>query len=735
MKISQLLLFLALLGYCFTDECGDQFQQLIQTQCLNINDSCSFYDFAQKCVSTFDCSNGNDENRNSNACDNILPSNFPQKKCQMNSQFCEPVDTVCSDFNTGFGGVSFDPLKDRSYCDQFKATTIGKKCLVSNSGSCDEFFGSCNGLNSVQCNGNLISYTRECQWIDSTCTPVKRNCDNALLNVNEEECHALESTDRDKKCIYKNGVCFAEFISCQDQSHSDCERKNPLIENGNDYDLTKNCTYVTSNSGTGSCVEKKQLCSLYEGKDSTVCPNLEVTDKTKKRCVYDPTGTSRICKEEYLTCELYNDFQTSKARKGCESISLADSSKKCIYINEIDKCMQTDIFSTCEEYKGIDKYICESIITPTNHSKCYLEKDRTCKERMFNCTEVHNEEDCLYYAKPVDSRKKCVYSSGKCYEEYQRCEDYSPLDETVSSCSSIKMHNGKKCYTDSTGLCRTKNKTCEDANNDEDECNLIAQSGVSNPDKKVCQYDTSNNECQENYKYCSDYRGNNVNNKCTNIKPYDDSGNNIDRAFECQYTNEVGCEKISKTCGAADGDPDLCSLISPNIKDNNVKYCFYDSNSDECIEQYKYCENITSTGTTCTENIPQNYLTEHCKVSTDNKCISKKTCEEFNGNNYYQYLCENIPNCTYSSNGACEKNTTTEACNDVEFFILSDQNEEICQKIETNNPNTKCVLKEDKRMCEEIVIKPTPSNTTQENSSGFLSKGIQYLIVLLCLFV
>ena len=355
MKISQLLLFLALLGYCFTDECGDQFQQLIQTQCLNINDSCSFYDFAQKCVSTFDCSNGNDENRNSNACDNILPSNFPQKKCQMNSQFCEPVDTVCSDFNTGFGGVSFDPLKDRSYCDQFKATTIGKKCLVSNSGSCDEFFGSCNGLNSVQCNGNLISYTRECQWIDSTCTPVKRNCDNALLNVNEEECHALESTDRDKKCIYKNGVCFAEFISCQDQSHSDCERKNPLIENGNDYDLTKNCTYVTSNSGTGSCVEKKQLCSLYEGKDSTVCPNLEVTDKTKKRCVYDPTGTSRICKEEYLTCELYNDFQTSKARKGCESISLADSSKKCIYINEIDKCMQTDIFSTCEEYKGIDK--------------------------------------------------------------------------------------------------------------------------------------------------------------------------------------------------------------------------------------------------------------------------------------------------------------------------------------------------------------------------------------------
>ena len=61
--------------------------------------------------------------------------------------------------------------------------------------------------------------------------------------------------------------------------------------------------------------------------------------------------------------------------------------------------------------------------------------------------------------------------------------------------------------------------------------------------------------------------------------------------------------------------------------------------------------------------------------------------------------------------------------------------EETCQKIETENPNTKCVIKEDKKGCEEIVIKPTPVNTTQENSSGFLAKGIQYLIIILCLFI
>jgi hypothetical protein len=297
------------------------------------------------------------------------------------------------------------------------------------------------------------------------------------------------------------------------------------------------------------------------------------------------------------------------------------------------------------------------------------------------------------------------------------------------------MHNGKQCYTDSiSGLCRTKNKTCRKAN-DEDECNLIAQSGVSDPDKKVCQY---NSGCEENYKYCSDYRKGNIT-ICEKINPYDDSGNKIDRAFKCTIEDsKVGCEKISKSCDDAGSDPILCSLISPNIRNNNIKYCaFIDY---DCKEQYKACENITQSlesdfTNVCNGNIPQNYSTSHCKVNSNgDKCISKNTCGEFGSTSYNstKRLCENIPNCTYSS-GSCKKTDPIETCEDVEFLILSDNNEETCQNIETNNPNTKCALKEDKSGCEEIVIKPTPNNTTQDNSSWFLTKGIQHLILLLCL--
>ena len=603
---------------------------------------------------------------------------------------------------------------------------------------CEEFFNSCNAATS--CNSNLIDYTNGCKLEGGTCGNAKRECDQTfpIYNVLEDECHELITSDSDKKCVYSEnngyGICQGIYTLCKFYTtDTSCDGQIPLIEKDSKYyyDLSKKCKYDSNETGPEKCKAEYVYCSAYTGDDKTVCPNLKVSDSTTKRCVYDPTSTTNICKEDYISCNIYNDMVTSKTRGVCESIILDDSNKKCIYINEIDKCMETELFSTCEGYKGIDKYICESIITPTNHSKCYLEKDRTCKERMFNCSEVITEEDCLYYAKPVDSRKKCVYSSGVCYEEYQRCEDYSPLDETVSGCTSIIMHNGKKCYLDSTGLCRTKNKTCNDAYYNEDECNLIAQSGVSDPDKKVCDYFSG--YCKENYKYCSDYRGNDDSNKCTDIKPYDDSGNNIDRAFKCIYTNGVGCEKISRDCNEADGDPILCSLISPNIKDNNIKYCFYDGTN--CKEQYKACENVTSTGTTCTDNVPQNYLTKHCKANDDNtKCISKTTCEEFSNTNCYSRLCNNIPNCEYSS-GVCQKKATPETCDNVEFYIPSDKNEETCQNIETDNPKTKCALKEDKTGCEEIIIKPTPVNTTQENSSGFLAKGIQYLIIILCLFI
>ena len=62
----------------------------------------------------------------------------------------------------------------------------------------------------------------------------------------------------------------------------------------------------------------------------------------------------------------------------------------------------------------------------------------------------------------------------------------------------------------------------------------MAITGVSDPDRRVCDYSESSSTCFENYKYCSDYRGNNRT-FCRNIKPYDELGNNIDIRYKCKY--------------------------------------------------------------------------------------------------------------------------------------------------------------------------------------------------------
>ena len=129
MKITKLLLFLALLGHCFSDECADEFQQLIKTQCESINSTCRFHEFKERCIATVDeCSKGNGD---SNFCEHIITSAFPQKKCKYHSNSsCLLEDSVCSDFNNGIAGITFDSLKNRSLCDGFKASDDKKNALL-----------------------------------------------------------------------------------------------------------------------------------------------------------------------------------------------------------------------------------------------------------------------------------------------------------------------------------------------------------------------------------------------------------------------------------------------------------------------------------------------------------------------------------------------------------------------------------------------------------------------------
>ena len=248
--------------------------------------------------------------------------------------------------------------------------------------------------------------------------------------------------------------------------------------------------------------------------------------------------------------------------------------------------------------------------------------------------------------------------------------------------------------------------------------------------------------CVENYKYCSDYRGGSSD-ICGKIKPYDESGNNLDKYFKCKIMNtNTGCEKVPKDCEDVGANPILCAEINPNIKDNRVKHCVFYGN--QCKTYFKNCENVVNLSgdrTKCTGNIIENYITNECKDDdTDSdKCVRKKDCSEFSFTSYDE-LCKSInPICKYNYiNDECY--TSSLSCEDIKFYPGSPGSEELCNSIDIEEPYKICSLKEDKSGCEKKyreTFYPTVGPIEQEetntpSSSGFI-KGINLIIILLCL--
>ena len=277
----------------------------------------------------------------------------------------------------------------------------------------------------------------------------------------------------------------------------------------------------------------------------------------------------------------------------------------------------------------------------------------------------------------------------------------------------------KKCEWESisgtTGMCRSTFKTCGDETTKE-ECKLKFKTGVTDPERKVCDWDESASKCFENYKYCSDYRGNNTS-FCAGIKPYDESGDNVDIGFKCTLDEtDVGCQKVPVECEDAKDSRSLCESYCQNIKDSDKEFCVYDSArspGQRCYSQYRKCEYIQHPQEIgrCTANIIEGYIKDACEVK-DSKCVTKK----YYNDNIYSILASTYnsikdffakrinPNWSFSSPSSSSSGTSKfeykeNTCNDTTFYTNSTENKDICENMTASIPYKKCALKEDGSGC------------------------------------
>ena len=139
---------------------------------------------------------------------------------------------------------------------------------------------------------------------------------------------------------------------------------------------------------------------LLGKQDIRGCIACETCRKTKK-CVFE----GDLCKTETKECSGYKSYEPVE---NCINIKPTDvdptPSKVCRYNGSA--CIED--YNTCDDYKGTDKKICESI--NDGKHQCILEKDTTRTYKPFYCSEAKNIIECMLSgAVAENSRKKCFY--------------------------------------------------------------------------------------------------------------------------------------------------------------------------------------------------------------------------------------------------------------------------------------------------------------------------------------
>ena len=289
---------------------------------------------------------------------------------------------------------------------------------------------------------------------------------------------------------------------------------------------------------------------------------------SNKRCIY--SGSQ--CKEQYKTCELYDQNASPKDATECNNIKLYDYSGN----------LNTKIYC---DFVGSE-----------------------CVQKQKTCSELTSQTDCESSSFFEDYI--CVFKGNKCKEQYRTCDKYNKLvaesAKNKDDCESINEGTYNKCsFNTNTKVCSKIKKDCKEISTSlsYNKCSFNTNTKVCSKIKKDCKEistslcsfhtptDTTkkciliNDQCVEQYKTCELYDAQNTKTAdvCNKIIPYRTNANYIDEDYKCVFDSQNSkCERKKKECKDIT-DENTCTLFSP--EDSTNKICIYENNA--CKEVYK----------------------------------------------------------------------------------------------------------------------------------------------------
>ena len=628
-------------------------------------------------------------------------------------------------------------------------------CAYSN-GKCDYNYISCTsyqGTDESTCKNIILSNNYKKCILDETnenkCTEVSKDCDDYASGLTCSSLNAgtgkrcVSNNDNDHKCEAHYNLC-ANFRDGVDKIK--CEANIP-------YDFSKKCEWDSTNN---ICKDVDKKCTDYTSlTPNGGCSTLKTSDDTKRICIASSSGIG--CIEQYMTCELYNENESSKSKTACETIQIYsggsfDDSKKCSFsgttcstkdkscedISSIDGCYDfvpkdkdkiciysdgecKEQYKTCELYntKATSKNQADclslKIYSDTqksfDNSKICTYSGTTCSSRDKTCEDLE-EEECEDF-KPKDRDMICILSGGKCKSQYKTCELYNNKvsSKNEADCLSLKIYSDLENYFDdsqictySSGTCSSRDKLCSDIK-DESNCENFKPKDTD----LICIFDGG--KCKSQYKTCELYNlkaETKSESECTALHIY--INGKFDTSSECVYdsVNQI-CSTSKKPCSSFTSSS--CSSHIPN--DSNKKCAFI---NNVCVEQYKTCELYDTNAANKNSQDCQNISPYHTDsdsldnesecVFTDSHCTRKsKDCSEISGSYtcFSHTLDDRNKRCIYD-NGQCKE--VYKSCS--AYNSASNKNEAGCKGITVYysyggiNYNKKCIYEEE--TCQEKTL-------------------------------
>ena len=540
-------------------------------------------------------------------------------------------------------------------------------------------------------------------------------CSTNYENLLKTTCESLSHSDS-SQCVYSNSQCKEAYLSCSNYAPTGSESFNDgTCRSILPSDVNYKCI-VQSSGNTKTCVSQKKSCSEHDSRDT--CIYLEAGDN--QRCVLLTNGQ---CIAHYDSCE-------GLGKDKCDTNFPKDKSKRCIWSG--NSCTEKD--KECEDYGSnwLDKNeiinsntnnhpLCQNLKAGTDQRCVLLSDQTTCEAHYESCSKAPEEKcngnipkgnaNACKWDKPSES------SDYSCIQTKRLCKNFITFTDNYSS------ENTAGCF------------------------DLVS----TEPDLKTC-YINGDGKCDEYYTSCTS--GNNKENICPTIKPFNVAKTGFEKIYECTYSGTT-CTKTLKKCNDYEYDQEgdnesVCALLK--VTDDNNQQCVYDPDKKRCDEKYKTCSSYNNVVTdsnkrnqticgninvgpyyfctldtdklckmkekacnqitdkeTCNEKVFTEKPTKRCLFLRNNTCIETyKTCENYNSDNSIatklKDICEVIDpeyndgyiyNCTFKTEtSTCEKNKI-----ECEYYNFPDENScsALTVNFDTETKNTfNCALKDGK---------------------------------------